>query len=177
MSSVNELYESLHSLLSDMKNNDKEEIVIDNHGITARSWNDILDDYDPEQFAITHNTLNFTDDNWATCSLALGKHDYRYWNGSNFAQKTGYGLSTKFVQSGYVIGSQFIGGELYSENYQPNICGTHFNFNTGLTFGTSWLYTDIYLDADDSINHPYIQYNGTSILPNNCIIYFILYKT
>lgn len=122
---------SMNASLYRLKNNDKEEIVIDNHGITARSWNDILDDYDPEQFAITHNTLNFTYDNWATCSLALGKHDYRYWNGSNFAQKTGYGLSTKFVQSGYVIGSQFIGGELYSENYQPNICGTHFNFNTG----------------------------------------------
>mgnify|MGYP003551307033 FL=1 len=52
-----------------------------------------------------------------------------------------------------------------------------FNFNTALTLGTGWLYTDIYLDADDSINHPNIQYNGTIILTNNCIIYFILYKT
>ena len=52
-----------------------------------------------------------------------------------------------------------------------------FNFNTGLTLGTGWLYTNIYLDADDSINHPYIQYNGTIILVNNCMIYFILYKT
>ena len=52
-----------------------------------------------------------------------------------------------------------------------------FNFNTGLTLGTGWLYTDIYLDADDSINHPSIQYNGSSILFNNCMIYFILYKT
>ena len=52
-----------------------------------------------------------------------------------------------------------------------------FNYNTGLTLGTGWLYTDIYLDADDSINHPSIQYNGSSILFNNCMIYFILYKT
>ena len=52
-----------------------------------------------------------------------------------------------------------------------------FNFNTGLTLGTGWLYTDIYLDADDSINHPSIQYNGSSILFNNCMIYFNLYKT
>ena len=52
-----------------------------------------------------------------------------------------------------------------------------FNYNTGLTLGTGWLYTDIYLDADDSITHPSIQYNGSSILANNCIIYFILYKT
>ncbi len=52
-----------------------------------------------------------------------------------------------------------------------------FNFNTGLTLGTGWVYTDIYLDADDSISHPSIQYDGSSISANNCIIYFILYKT
>lgn len=52
-----------------------------------------------------------------------------------------------------------------------------FNYNTGLTLGTGWTNTEIYLDADDSINHPFIQYNGTSILVHSCIIYFILYKT
>ena len=53
----------------------------------------------------------------------------------------------------------------------------NFNYNTGLTLGTGWLYTDIYLDADDTISHPSIQYDGSSISANNCIIYFILYKT
>ena len=52
-----------------------------------------------------------------------------------------------------------------------------FNYNTGLTLGTGWTHTDIYLDADDTISHPYIQYNGSSISANNCTIYFILYKT
>ena len=52
-----------------------------------------------------------------------------------------------------------------------------FNYNTGLTLGTGWTNTEIYLDADDSINHPFIQYNGTSILVHSCTIYFILYKT
>ena len=52
-----------------------------------------------------------------------------------------------------------------------------FNFNTGLTLGTGWTNQDIYLDADDSISHPSIQYDGSSISANNCIIYFILYKT
>ena len=52
-----------------------------------------------------------------------------------------------------------------------------FNYNTGLTLGTGWAYTDIYLDADDTISHPYIQYDGSYISANNCIIYFILYKT
>lgn len=52
-----------------------------------------------------------------------------------------------------------------------------FSFNTGLTLGTGWVSQDIYLDADDTISHPSIQYNGTSISSNNCTIYFILYKT
>ena len=52
-----------------------------------------------------------------------------------------------------------------------------FNYNTGLTLGTGWTNAEIYLDADDSISHPFIQYNGTYILADHCTIYFILYKT
>ena len=52
-----------------------------------------------------------------------------------------------------------------------------FSYNTGLTLGTGWTYAEIYLDADDTISHPYIRYDGSSISANNCTIYFILYKT
>ena len=52
-----------------------------------------------------------------------------------------------------------------------------FNFNTGQTLGTGWVNQEIRLDADDTMNHPSITYDGSSILANNCIIYFILYKT
>lgn len=53
----------------------------------------------------------------------------------------------------------------------------NFNFETGQTLGTGWTYQEIYLDADDTISHPSITYNGSSIASSNCTIYFILYKT
>lgn len=51
-----------------------------------------------------------------------------------------------------------------------------FNFGVGQTLGTGWTNKEIRLDADDTINHPSITYNGTSLTASNCIIFFILYK-
>ena len=53
----------------------------------------------------------------------------------------------------------------------------NFNFEVGKTLGTGWISQDIYLDADDTISHPYIRYNGSYFESSSCNIYFILYKT
>ena len=53
----------------------------------------------------------------------------------------------------------------------------NFNFDTGQTLGTGWANQEIRLDADDTIGHPSITYNGSSIVSSSCVIYFILYKT
>ncbi len=52
-----------------------------------------------------------------------------------------------------------------------------FNFGVGQTLGTGWNSVEIRLDADDTISHPSITYNGTTIVASNCVIFFILYKT
>ena len=53
----------------------------------------------------------------------------------------------------------------------------NFNGEVGQTLGTGWTSQDIYLDADDTISHPYIRYNGSYFETSSCTIYFILYKT
>ena len=53
----------------------------------------------------------------------------------------------------------------------------NFNYEVGQTLGTGWANAEIRLDADDTINHPSITYNGSSIVSSNCVIFFILYKT
>ena len=53
----------------------------------------------------------------------------------------------------------------------------NFNGEVGQTLGTGWASQSIYLDADDTISHPYIIYNGSYFEAQNCTIYFILYKT
>ena len=52
----------------------------------------------------------------------------------------------------------------------------NFNGEVGQTLGTGWTSQDIYLDADDTINHPSIRYNGSYFETTSCTIYFILYK-
>ena len=53
----------------------------------------------------------------------------------------------------------------------------NFNGEVGQTLGTGWTSEYIYLDADDTINHPNIRYNGSYLETASCTIYFILYKT
>lgn len=124
----------LSSALVNISNNNNEEITYDEHGLSAKSYDDILGDYSDEQLRITHSILAFTEDNWKTASLGLGKHDYVYYNttAEQFQTATGYGLSAKFVQSAYVYGSQIIGGDIYSQNYSPTLkTGSVFHLNDG----------------------------------------------
>lgn len=122
--------DGLNSALINIKNNIYEEVTFGNHGIIAKSYDDISDDYSPEQLRITHNILAFTEDNWKTSNLGLGKHNYHYYDNGVLKMGTGYGLSSKFVQAGHINGSQVIGGEIYSQNYSP-IAGTYINLNNG----------------------------------------------
>ena len=124
--------DGLNSSLVKIKNNDDEEITYDNHGLWARSWDDITESYLPEQLRLTSNILAFTKDNWLTCSAALGKHTYTYYDETthSFSNAVDYGLSAQFVQAGYIYGSQIIGGDIYSDNYSPT-SGTYINLRDG----------------------------------------------
>ena len=100
-------------------NNNNEEILIDEHGLYAREYDDVTDTYSEEQFRLTHNILEFTSDGWETSSLALGKNTYQYFD-DNRELVTGedYGLTAKFVNSGYIWGGQIVGSEIFSTNYR-----------------------------------------------------------
>lgn len=48
----------------------------DNHGLLARTYDDITGEYEPEQLKVVNNTLAITDDNWKTVKAAIGKIHY-----------------------------------------------------------------------------------------------------
>lgn len=144
----------LLSAMGTLKNNDNEEISINEYGIMAKTMEDDGRSYNPEQLRITHNILAFTSDGWATSVAALGKHDYQTWSDADraFIQKTDYGLTAQFVTAGQINGSQMIGGNIYSSNYVPagtayprrgthiDLLNGHFEFAGGnLTFDGSTL--------------------------------------
>lgn len=126
------LEDGLNSALINIKNNNNEEITYDKYGILAKSYDDITEQYSPEQLRITSNIMAFTDDNWKTVTTAVGKHDYTYYDAADKEYKTDtdYGLSAKFVNAGYISGSQIIGGEIYSQNYSEDT-GSYMDLNSG----------------------------------------------
>lgn len=137
---------------------DSESIKIDEHGITAKSYDDILGDFSPEQLKITHNALVFTNDNWETAILGLGKQEYSKYDSTldTFVTVMDYGLSTRFVQSGYIQGSEMVAGDIYSSNYsRTDNTGTHINLNNG-TF--SFADGNLTYDGND------LSYEGNMII-------------
>ncbi len=136
----------LDSSLVVIKNNENEEVTQGKFGILLREKDDVTGGYSPKQSRLTHNSLIYTDSNWATAKCALGEHSYSYYDPetNTIKQATGYGLTADFVQAGTSMFSpQIIAGDLYSEDYDSeNGIGSHislkgkgeFNFGNLLSF-------------------------------------------
>ena len=120
-------------------NNDVEEIMYDENGLIARSYDDITQTYSPKQLRIQNNKIVFTEDNWETTALAIGENTYKYWDPKGGDDKQGawvtvegYGVNAKFVNSGYITGSQIVAGEVYSENWNgTGTSGSYIDLVTG----------------------------------------------
>lgn len=148
----------LNTALVQIQNNNNEDITLTKDGLLCRSYNDITDDYSPEQLKITHNIFAYTDDGWKTVRQAIGKHDYKIFSESEnkFVNMTGYGMTADFVTAGVVSGSQIIGGDIYSDNYPETDgvpTGSYLNLLDG-TFsfaGGRLSYKDGYLSVDGNI--------------------------
>lgn len=106
----------LDAAFYNIMNNNNEEITMDNRGIVAKAYNDITDTYDPDQLRITHNILAFTDDNWKSVKLALGK--FTYWDQDKNKHVGKYGLNADFVLAGFMAGSTMVAGDIYSFGHE-----------------------------------------------------------
>ena len=129
----------LNSALVRIQSNNNEDITLTKNGLLCRSYDDITESYLPEQLKITHNIIAYTDDDWHTVRQAIGKHNYIVYDKDekNFVDKIGYGMSADFVNAGIVIGSQIIGGDIYSDNYSiADSTGSYLNLRDGtFSFG------------------------------------------
>ncbi len=115
-----------------IQNNDNEDIQLTKNGLLCRTYDDVTETWSPEQLKITHNIMAYTDDNWKSVTQAIGKHDYKRYDETNkkFINSVGYGMTAEFVTAGYVSGSQIIGGDIYSDNYNGTT-GSHLNLRDG----------------------------------------------
>lgn len=98
-------------------------IVIDEHGILMRSYDDIEGKFDPAQTRINNNSIEFTDNAWETVKAAVGKISYTL-DGEKYER---YGVNAETLIAGMMIA-----GYIYSNNYSSSESkGTFFDLNTG----------------------------------------------
>ena len=172
----------LNTGLIQIQSGANKEITTDEHGILCRAYDDISGTYDAKQLKITNNCIVFTDNNWKSVRQAIGEHHYGTYDESDnkWAEHSGYGLTSDFVQSGQVTGATIIGGKIYSMNYsngetigtdgkEMDVGGSYINLETGeFSFGGDSLY---YRNGDlviskDSVGHALGEVNGIDIKDN-----------
>lgn len=113
----------LNSALYNITNSATKDVLIDEHGISCKLYDDITESHYPEELRIINNTIAFTKDSWKTVSTALGKLMYEL-DGVLYES---YGLNADHVISGLMIS-----GDIYSGNYSSaDKTGTHINLNDG----------------------------------------------
>lgn len=113
-----------------LKNGDDSEMVIDTRGIFI---NTISGDYAyKDSIFFGGGRILFTDDNWKTVSMSVGRANVTI----NGVTESRFGTFADFVIAGYVggsvlEGSEIIGGVLVSTNYDPGKAGSSINLNDG----------------------------------------------
>lgn len=118
----------LNTALYNISTSINQDLIIDEHGITGRQWDDIIGDYSSEQVKFTNNCLVYTNDYWQTAKAALGK--IQYYNPILKERKEKYGLLADAVIAGILMGDDIIGGNIYSENYSST-AGTYIDLKNG----------------------------------------------
>lgn len=109
-----------------LKSGDDSEMVIDSRGIFVTTTSGEYANMD--SIFIGGGRILFTDDNWKTVAMAVGRADV---NG-----ESRFGVFADFVIAGYIAastieGSKIVGGTVESTNYQKGKYGTFLNLNDG----------------------------------------------
>nr|DAR20167.1 MAG TPA: tail protein [Caudoviricetes sp.] len=79
------------------------DVLIDQHGILLRKWEEELSQYSPVQIKLISNIIAYTTNNWETASAAFG--EFEYYNPKTKQMEIGHGL----------IARQLVGGVMLSD--------------------------------------------------------------
>lgn len=113
-----------------LKNGDDSEMLIDKRGIYVNTTTGPYANKD--SIFIGGGRVLFTDDNWKTVSMSVGRADVTIKG----VTESRFGTFADFLIAGYVGGSvlegdEIIGGILVSTNYDPKKTGSSINLNDG----------------------------------------------
>lgn len=133
-----------------LKNGDDSEMVIDTRGIFV---NTISGDYAyKDSIFLGGGRILFTDDNWKTVSMSVGRANVTI----NGVTESRFGTFADFVIAGYVggsvlEGSEILGGVLKSTNYVASKTGSLIDLNNGTFEFNANNESKLLLNADDTL--------------------------
>lgn len=87
-----------------IKSSDNLDFVWNKYGFKGREWNDVLNDFAPEQLAMTNNLLAFTKDSWEHTCAAIGK--ISYFDDMDQTYKWDYGINAGVLIGDLVMSEQ-----------------------------------------------------------------------
>lgn len=107
-------------------NSDSQDVVIDEHGILARQYDEVTDSYGDCQLKILGNGIYTTQDGWETIQTGLGHISYQDPETNEIVED--YGLIAKAV-----VGKLFLGESLriYNESGSMKFTGDGFSISNG----------------------------------------------
>ena len=114
---VNESLDLTNQMIKSEGND--QSIIIDEHGILARKYDDLTSEYDKCQLKIFSNGLYFTNDNWNSIKTGVGKFVYKDPK-KNFAETIGYGVIADTIFSNIVCTNEL---GIYNESGSVKIDG------------------------------------------------------
>lgn len=77
-------------------------ILIDEHGILARRYDEFSDTYDNHQLKIFNNGLYYSTDAWESIKTGIGK--FKYIDPKDWEEKTGYGVIADTIVGNLILG-------------------------------------------------------------------------
>lgn len=89
------------NIINDAANQD---VIMDDHGILCRQFNEDTQLYNETQLKILNTTIAITDDNWLTTKTAVGKFYYK--DPVDNQIKSAYGINGELLMGNLIIGQQ-----------------------------------------------------------------------
>ena len=95
----------MSELTKEISSGEHKEILWNKNGLLLRKWDNLTEDYCPEQMKIINKSILFTKDNWESTSTAIG--EYHYTDSSGNILET-YGINAETLIGMLIIGEQLI---------------------------------------------------------------------
>ena len=95
----------MSELTKEISSGEHKEILWNKNGLLLRKWDNLPEDYCPEQMKIINKSILFTKDNWESTSTAIG--EYHYTDSSGNILET-YGINAETLIGMLIIGEQLI---------------------------------------------------------------------